>query len=78
MDWEINRSKNKKGKGKGHRNDVKKRDKAWKSKNKPSNHNSSHEIDDDILYMMNQTRCRECRVVYSLSLDACPYCIKRA
>ena len=78
MNWEKDEPKNRKEKRKGNKNPVKKRDKGWKSKNRPSNHASSHEIDDDILYMMNQTRCNDCRVVYSLTLDTCPYCIKKA
>ena len=76
MDWQDNKKKGNKKTIKGNHAPVKKRDKAWKARNKSSNHKSSHEIDDDILYMMNQTRCNRCNVIYSLTLNECPNCIK--
>jgi|TARA_B100001564_G_C20633307_1_gene668376 hypothetical protein len=78
MDWNDDKQRDKRAKGKDGVRPSKKKDKAWKSKHKHSNHQSSHEIDDDILYMMNQVRCKECRVVYSLTLEVCPYCIKKS
>ena len=62
---------------KGRKQDLnKKRDKAWKKPDKRDRKKDEGftEMDDDILYLMNQIRCQSCKNPYPMQLDKCPYC----